>query len=339
MNARRALVGLAAAVTMLLLCACSSSGSGKAAPSTGQAANPSAKPSATTPAAPAAVAARPSPGCTPSKGVKADGPGEQTIPFAAAGDTGLYVRHLPPSYDGRTPLPLVLDLHGYSETAAIQVNVSALGPFGDAHHFVTLTPQTTAPVPLWSTDLKGKDVAFLGALLDTAEQTLCIDQARIFVTGYSNGAFMTSALACAFSSRIAAVAPIAGIQEISGCTFQRPVPVVAFHGTADPFVPYDGSIGPAALKLPAPDGSGKTLGQLGAASKSPARPSRRPPPPGQSAMAAAQLRLTTPSRVTSRSSATRAPLTRPRSCIASPAAGMRGQEAPWTRRFQSSSGR
>ena len=76
-------------------------------------------------------------------------------------------------------------------------------------------------------------------------------------------------MACAFSSRIAAAAPVAGIQEISGCAFSRPVPVVAFHGTADPFVPYNGGIGPAALKLPAPDGSGKTLGQLGAASQKP----------------------------------------------------------------------
>ena len=33
-------------------------------------------------------------------------------------------------------------------------------------------------------------------------------------------------------------------------------PVIAFHGTADPFVPYKGGIGPAAKKLPAPNGSG-----------------------------------------------------------------------------------
>ena len=100
--------------------------------------------------------------------------------------------------------------------------------------------------------------------MDTAEKTLCVDEARIFVTGYSNGAFMTSAVACKYADRIAAAAPVAGIQEIAGCSFSRPVPVVAFHGTTDPFVPYDGSIGKAALNLPAADGSGKTLGQLGA---------------------------------------------------------------------------
>lgn len=238
----------------MLVSACSSSGSGRAAPSGASSTSASHSP--------AVVAVRPSAGCR-ATGAAAR-PGQVTLPFAAAGDTGTYIRHLPPSYNGQIPLPVVLDLHGYSEPASVHVLISALGPFGDAHHFITLTPQTNGPVPLWNTALKGKDVAFLGALLDRAEQTLCVDEARIFVTGYSNGAFMTSALACAFSSRIAAVAPVAGIQEISGCSFSRPVPVVAFHGTADPFVPYNGGVGPAALKLPAPDGSGKTLGQLGA---------------------------------------------------------------------------
>jgi polyhydroxybutyrate depolymerase len=254
---RLAVAGAAA----LLVSACSSAGSGSAAPSSAPTRSPIAS------ASPAVVAARPSAGCSSTGG--AARPGQVTLPFAAAGDTGTYVRHLPPSYNGRQPLPLVLDLHGYGEAASVHVLISALGPYGDTHRFVTLTPQTAGPIPLWNTALKGKDVAFLGALLDRAEQDLCVDEARIFVTGYSNGAFMTSAMACAFSSRIAAGAPVAGIQEISGCSFARPVPVVAFHGTADAFVPYDGGVGPAALKLPAPDGSGKTLGQLGAGKQKP----------------------------------------------------------------------
>ncbi len=262
----RGRLAVAAGAVLLFGSACSSSGSGHAA------APPSISPSTASPKpTPTAVAARPSEGCN-SKGALEDAPGQKTIPFSAAGDTGTYIRHIPTGYDDHTPLPLVLDLHGYSEPASIHVSISGLGAYGDVHHFITLTPQTNGPVPLWNTDLKGKDVAFLGALLDTAEQTLCVDEARIFVTGYSNGAFMTSAMACAFSSRIAAAAPVAGIQEISGCTFTRPVPVVAFHGTADPFVPYDGSVGKAALNLPAPDGSGKTLGQLGGLKKGPSIP-------------------------------------------------------------------
>ena len=55
---------------------------------------------------------------------------------------------------------------------------------------------------------------------------------------------------------------MAGIQNPAGCRPSRPVPVVAFHGTADPFVSYTGGLGPSALKLAAPDGSRRTLGQV-----------------------------------------------------------------------------
>ena len=261
---RTRILGITVGLAALLLAGCSSSGG----TSTGS--SPAASPKATStptrlptatasPADPASVASRPSAGCTSTVAA----PGQTTIDLAAGGTSGTYIRHLPPSYTGRQPMPLIIDLHGYSETAAIHVAISGLGAYGDIHHFITLTPQTVGPVPLWSTALDGKDVAFIGGLLDTAEKTLCIDQARVYVTGYSNGAFMTSAIACKYSSRIAAAAPVAGIQEIAGCAFSRPVPVVAFHGTDDPFVPYDGSVGKAALKLPAPDGSGRTLGQLG----------------------------------------------------------------------------
>src|SRR5690606_35123548 len=92
------------------------------------------------------------------------------------------------------------------------------------------------------------------------EETLCVDTNRVYVTGLSNGAFMTSAVACAYADRVAAVAPVAGIQDVDGCDPARPVPVVAFHGTDDQFVSFEGGLGPAVADLPAPDGSGGTVG-------------------------------------------------------------------------------
>ena len=81
----------------------------------------------------------------------------------------------------------------------------------------------------------------------------------MFVAGLSNGAFMTSSLACAYSDRIAAASPVAGITDPEGCEFERPVPVIAFHGTEDTFVAFDGGLGSSVADLPQPDGSG-TLG-------------------------------------------------------------------------------
>jgi polyhydroxybutyrate depolymerase len=59
------------------------------------------------------------------------------------------------------------------------------------------------------------------------------------------------------------VAPVAGIANPEGCKPARPVPVVAFHGTADGFVDYEGGLGERARNLPAPDGSDRTLGESG----------------------------------------------------------------------------
>jgi polyhydroxybutyrate depolymerase len=160
-------------------------------------------------------------------------------------------------------MPLVVDIHGYSEGAVIHRLMSALGPFGDTHGFITITPQGTGKVARWDTGLKSADMTFISDAMDNAEQTLCIDTARVFVTGLSNGAMMTSAVACALSDRVAAVAPVAGVTKINNCDAKRPVPVVAFHGTADPFLAYNGGYGPAVANLPAPDDTGRTLGDVG----------------------------------------------------------------------------
>jgi polyhydroxybutyrate depolymerase len=163
-------------------------------------------------------------------------------------------------------MPVIFDLHGYGESATIQASLTALGPYGDSHGFITITPQVAGPVPMWLTTLGSKDLAFIGGLLHTVDATLCVDRNRTFVTGYSNGAMMATSVACQFSGQIAAFAPVAGIENPTGCQTSRPVPVVTIHGTADQFVPYGGGLGPAALKLPASNGSGETLGQQLAAS-------------------------------------------------------------------------
>jgi polyhydroxybutyrate depolymerase len=183
--------------------------------------------------------------------------GETSETVTSGGRERAYFLHVPPAHDGTTPLPLVVDFHGYSEGGEIHVAHSALGPYGDEQGFVTITPDSGYEVPRWDVNLESEDVAMVGDLLDQAEATLCIDTRRIFVTGLSNGAFMTSAVACAYSDRVAAVAPVAGIRDIGGCSPERPVPVVAFHGTDDGFVTYEGGFGQDAADLPAPDGSGQ----------------------------------------------------------------------------------
>ncbi len=188
---------------------------------------------------------------------------DEKVTTTSGGVERWYYRHVPRGYDASTPTPVVVDLHGYSEGADIHLLMSELRAYGDEQGFVTITPHGTGPVPRWDTGFGSADMAFIGVLLDEVEATLCVDTARVFVTGLSNGAFMTSAIACVYADRIAAVAPVAGVQAAEGCDASRPVPVVAFHGTADTFVAFDGGVGESVADLPNPDGSGETLGDSG----------------------------------------------------------------------------
>jgi len=250
MNHLRSTALACGAVALVLITSCSSGGATTSAATTAAPAEL---------LAPNAVPAAASAGCSSTAPVAV---GEQKVDLTSGADARYYLRHVPAAHNGTTPVPLVLDLHGYSEGAAVHEQMSAFGPYGDTKGFVTITPQGQGDVARWDTELGSTDLTFLGQVLDDAEKNLCVDQNRVFVAGLSNGAFMTSAMSCQFADRVAAAAPVAGIRDIDGCNPSRPVPVIAFHGTADQFVTYDGSLGPAAAKLPAPDGSGRTLGEV-----------------------------------------------------------------------------
>jgi polyhydroxybutyrate depolymerase len=259
MRHRHAFAAAAVALMLVSAAACSSGGTSGSSPTTSSS---SQVPTSTTIDTATAVAAKPSAGC----GAAVMKPGQTRVDTTSNGTPRWYIRNVPPAYSGSTPLPVIVDMHGYAEGATVQTTMSALGPFGDTHRFITITPEGSGTtVPMWNTDLKGADIAFIGNLLSEIDRTLCVDDRRVYVAGFSNGAFMTSAVACAYSNRVAAVAPVAGIQDIKGCAPTRPVPVVTFHGTDDPYVSYTGGLGSKALDLPAADGSHKTLGQEGAA--------------------------------------------------------------------------
>ena len=100
----------------------------------------------------------------------------------------------------------------------------------------------------WATGIRGRprvnDVLFVSDLLTHLQSVLCIDPLRIYATGFSNGGGMTNVLACTLAGRLAAFAPVSGSYPPypGGCHPVRPVPLLEFHGTADPVVPYNGSM-------------------------------------------------------------------------------------------------
>ncbi len=144
---------------------------------------------------------------------------------------------------GATPRPLVLDFHGVAESALVQADTSQFGALGQQDGFVVVTPSGTGDPVHWDTtdsETGNADLQFVSALLDQVEATQCIDTSRVYATGFSDGALMVSELACTMSERIAAIGAVSGLVLPEPCDAARAVPIIAFHGTADPVLYFNG---------------------------------------------------------------------------------------------------
>jgi polyhydroxybutyrate depolymerase len=165
-------------------------------------------------------------------------------------------------------VPLILNFHGLGSNSFQQEIYSGFATLSDQPEggFIVVSPQGTllGSTNFWNTTLLAglvDDVAFVDELLDDLEANFCIDASRIFSAGMSNGAQMSIRMACSLSSRIAAIAPVAGayypamsntVNPDETCPDTRAVPVIAFHGTADNTVPFNGGdgLGTIVFRLP-----------------------------------------------------------------------------------------
>jgi polyhydroxybutyrate depolymerase len=151
-----------------------------------------------------------------------------------------YRLFVPPGYDGRTRLALVLDLHGSGGTAAGQARNSGLEALAATEPFLVATLQgenNRWNVPVQ--DGRADDVAYVSDVIDHVAARACTDPTRVYMTGFSGGGRMTSLAACRLGARLAAVAPVSALRWPGPCD-GRAVPVLTFHGLADPQNPYDG---------------------------------------------------------------------------------------------------
>jgi polyhydroxybutyrate depolymerase len=165
----------------------------------------------------------------------------------SAGQMREYILYVPGSYDRAKPSPLVISMHGAENWPSFQMNLSHWNQLADEHGFIVVYPAGEGGGPkTWHMRGEGTrmpDVIFISELIDKLEASYNIDPARIYANGLSNGGGMTFALSCTLSHRIAAFGPVAAAVTlpVNWCPDSRPAPMIAFHGTADRFTPYNGA--------------------------------------------------------------------------------------------------
>lgn len=187
--------------------------------------------------------------------------------IVSGGVTRSYELHIPPSYDGVTALPLVLNFHGLGSNSFEQIFVSDLYPRADAQGLLIASPlgrsTTGQPLNHWNpihfapSSETSDDVLLASQIIDDVAAQVCVDVARVYAAGMSNGAQMSVRLGCSLSNRIAAIAPVGGsyfppmitTYTAETCPDTRPMPVIAFHGTNDGSIPFNGGVGPYGVQF------------------------------------------------------------------------------------------
>jgi polyhydroxybutyrate depolymerase len=175
-------------------------------------------------------------------------PGDSTLTIQVGG-TRSYVLHIPSTYDGTKPVPLIVDFHGLATSGMQQRRDSTFPDVTDPEGAVMVFPTGIAGPsgPGWNVGpccVTGvDDVAFVRAVVSQVSATACIDPKRVYASGFSMGGGMAHYLACHAADVFAAVAPASFDlleENVGDCQPPRPVSVISFRGSADMLVPYAG---------------------------------------------------------------------------------------------------
>ena len=169
-----------------------------------------------------------------------EGPGRYEGQLASGGQLRHFVLVVPEA--APRPAPLVIVFHGFMGSPTEVEDDSGMTGVAEDEGFAVVYPEGLGRPRRWRSDprLGGGDVAFVRDLVALLDEAYGIDPARIYAAGMSNGGGMAARLACDASGVVAAVAGVAGAYFAGDCDPVRPVPVIAFHGDADPIVPYEG---------------------------------------------------------------------------------------------------
>jgi poly(3-hydroxybutyrate) depolymerase len=150
-----------------------------------------------------------------------------------------FILRLPDNYDANRPYRLVLGFHWLNGTATDVATGQTVQRDTWAYYGLLRLGSTStifvAPQGLnngWG-NAGGEDLTFVDDILRRLDAGLCVDTAQRFALGFSYGAAMSFALACARPTVFRAVAVYSGGQ-LSGCSGgTQPIAYLAAHGLRD----------------------------------------------------------------------------------------------------------
>lgn len=178
-----------------------------------------------------------------------------------AGTDGLprtYRVHIPRAYRPGESTPLVVVVHGAFSTSGEMEEQSGFSALADEQGFLVAYPDGIGILGLlqhWNAGhCCGKaaadgidDVGFIAEVIAHVKSYASVDEHRVYMVGYSNGAMLTHRFAAERPELLAAAAPLAGAIGSSSDSGEplwsmpaagSALPIIMFHGLRDETIPY-----------------------------------------------------------------------------------------------------
>ena len=159
-----------------------------------------------------------------------------------------FIYYKPNTWDATQELPLLIVLHGLTQTATGIMEITDFNTIAEENNFIVCYPtginnawNANMNVSVSSTDDKGfieKITAYFRSNFNTNPQ-------KQYLCGFSNGGFMSHKMACESDDCFAAIATVSGNMSdtvYTNCNPKYLTSVLHMHGTTDAVVPYLGSI-------------------------------------------------------------------------------------------------
>lgn len=137
---------------------------------------------------------------------------------------GSHIYWFPESYDGATPMPLIMAYHAAGNGNEQLRNITKDSAL--AEHFVMAFPKSQGNGWSLTTDTPSIEARF-----EELEQDYCIDTSRVFATGHSSGAQLIVQQLCRGDERYLAIAPVASSAYCS--SWEPPTQALVIHGAND----------------------------------------------------------------------------------------------------------
>ncbi|MEH6632324.1 MAG: CocE/NonD family hydrolase [Halopseudomonas aestusnigri] len=149
-------------------------------------------------------------------------------------DGRTYQVKVPESWDGTSPLPVLIHLHGWGRTGRNVLNNHRVTNATENNGFLLVAPDGLGKSwDFWGNS--SRDAPFIRSLMKDLPKKWPIDNSQIYVSGFSYGGAMAWRLACESGEQLAGILPIAGTlrqQDTINCK-GGPVNVTQVHGLKD----------------------------------------------------------------------------------------------------------